>query len=74
MGFARDNKRARLLMSAPSVGIIVALTYVSAIDDPGRFRLSKAVGPHFGLTPNGRSPAGAAATASAATIPLFMAV
>jgi transposase len=48
---ARDSKRARLLMSAPGVGVIVALTYVSAIDDPGRFRSSKAVGPHFGLTP-----------------------
>jgi transposase len=48
---ARDSKRARLLMSAPGVGVIVALTYVSAIDDPGRFRSSKAVGAHFGLTP-----------------------
>ena len=51
VGFARDNSRARLLMSAPGVGVIVALTYASAIDDPGRFRSSKAVGPHFGLTP-----------------------
>ena len=33
------------------VGTIVALTYASAIDDPGRFRSSKAVGAHFGLTP-----------------------
>ena len=31
---ARDDKRARLMMSAPGVGAIVALTYVSAIDDP----------------------------------------
>jgi transposase len=51
VSLARDDKRARLLMSAPGVGVIVALTYVSAIDDPGRFRSSKAVGPHFGLTP-----------------------
>jgi len=29
----------------------VALTFVSAMDDPGRFRSSKAVGAHFGLTP-----------------------
>jgi transposase len=48
---ARDDTRARLLMSAPGVGAIVSLTYVSAIDDPGRFKSSKAVGPHFGLTP-----------------------
>jgi transposase len=47
---ARDDKRARLLMSAPGVGSIVALTYVAAIDDPGRFRSSKAAGAHFGLT------------------------
>ena len=38
-------------MSAPGVGVIVALTFVSAIDDPTRFKSSKAVGPHFGLTP-----------------------
>jgi transposase len=38
-------------MSAPGVGAIVALTYVSAIDDPARFRSSRMVGPHFGLTP-----------------------
>jgi transposase len=38
-------------MTAPGVGPIVALTYASAVDDPGRFRFSKAVGAHFGLTP-----------------------
>ena len=38
-------------MSTPGVGAIVALTYVSAIDDPARFKSSKAVGAHFGLTP-----------------------
>jgi transposase len=31
--------------------VIVALTFVAAVDDPGRFRSSKAVGAHFGLTP-----------------------
>lgn len=48
---ARADERARLIMSAPGVGAIVALTYVSAIDDPSRFSSSKRVGPHFGLTP-----------------------
>ena len=48
---ARDDDRARRLMSAPGVGTIVALTYVSAIDDPTRFKSSKMVGPYFGLTP-----------------------
>jgi transposase len=48
---ARLDTRARLLMSIPSVGTIVALTYASAIDDPARFTSSKRVGAHFGLTP-----------------------
>jgi transposase len=48
---ARGDAKARLLMSTPAVGPIVALTYASAIDDPGRFKSSKRVGPHFGLTP-----------------------
>jgi transposase len=50
-GRAREDERARLLMTTPGVGVIVALTYVAAMDDPGRFRSSKAVGAHFGLTP-----------------------
>ncbi len=41
---------AKLLMTTPSVGAIVALTYAAAIDDPKRFRSSKATGAHFGLT------------------------
>lgn len=48
---ARSDGRVRLLMSTPGVGAIVALTYVSAIDDPARFKSSKGVGAHFGLTP-----------------------
>ncbi len=48
---ARSHAKARLLMTTPSVGPIVALTYASAVDDPGRFRSSKAAGAHFGLTP-----------------------
>jgi len=48
---ARADAKAKLLMSAPAVGPIVALTYASAIDDPRRFKSSKRVGAHFGLTP-----------------------
>jgi transposase len=48
---ARSDASAKLLMSTPSVGPIVALTYAAAIDDPARFRLSKQAGAHFGLTP-----------------------
>jgi len=48
---ARSDERARLLMSAPGVGALVALTYAAAIDDPGRFTSSKQAGAHFGMTP-----------------------
>src|SRR6266481_179624 len=48
---ARSDMRTRLLMSTPAVGPIVALTYASAIDDPARFKSSKQVGAHFGMTP-----------------------
>jgi len=48
---ARTDTRARLLMTTPGVGMIVALTYACAIDDPARFKSSKIVGGHFGLTP-----------------------
>jgi transposase len=48
---ARQDPRIKLLMSAPGVGAIVAATYVAAIDDPARFKSSRDVGPHFGLTP-----------------------
>ena len=51
VALARQDTRARLLMSTPGVGVLVALTYAAAIDDPARFRSSKAVGAHFGLTP-----------------------
>ena|ERR1700752_998890 len=33
------------------VGAIVAITFKSGVDDPTRFRRSRDVGPHFGLTP-----------------------
>ncbi len=48
---AKSDSRVRLLMTAPGVGPIVGLSYVSAIDDPGRFTSSKTAGAHFGLTP-----------------------
>ena len=48
---ARQDARARLLMSIPSVGPIIALTFAAAIDDPARFKSSKSVGAHFGMTP-----------------------
>jgi len=48
---ARSDVRARLLMSVPGVGVVVSLTYSSAIDDARRFQSSKNVGAYFGITP-----------------------
>jgi transposase len=38
-------------MTAPCVGTVVALTFVSVIDDPARFPKSRSVGAYLGLTP-----------------------
>jgi transposase len=48
---ARQLQECRLLMSIPGVGPINALTYVSTIEDPARFRHSADVGAYLGLTP-----------------------
>jgi len=47
----RDDAVCRRLMTVPSVGPLVAITYKSAIDDPHRIAKSKAAGALFGLTP-----------------------
>ncbi len=47
----RADDICRRLMTTPGVGALTALTFKSAVDDPARFTSSKAVGPHFGLTP-----------------------
>ena len=39
------------LMTVPGVGTIAALTFKGAIDDPTRFKRSRTVAAHFGLTP-----------------------
>jgi transposase len=39
------------LMSAPGVGFVTALTYKAGVDDPTRFKHSRTVAAHFGLTP-----------------------
>lgn len=51
MLLAKDDGVCRLLMSAPGVGPFVALTYRASIDEPARFRRSRAVGAHVGLAP-----------------------
>jgi transposase len=47
---ARSDERVRLLTTMPGVGALIGLSYVAAIDDPSRFRSSRSVGAHFGLT------------------------
>jgi transposase len=47
----RADPVCRQLMSVPGVGAVVAITFRSGVDDPARFRRSRDVGPHFGLTP-----------------------
>jgi transposase len=51
LDIVRDNGLCRRLMTVPGVGAIVAITFTTAVDDPARFRRSRAVGAHFGLTP-----------------------
>jgi transposase len=47
----RNDPVCRRLMTVPSIGPVVVLGFVAAIDDPTRFRRSRSVGVHFGLTP-----------------------
>jgi transposase len=47
----RHDPICRRLMTAPGVGVVVALTYRATIDQPQRFVHSRAVGAHVGLTP-----------------------
>ncbi|MCY1741082.1 transposase [Ensifer sp. SL37] len=49
---ARADPVVQTLMTAPGVGAIVALTFRNAVDDAGRFKRSKDVGPWLGLTPS----------------------
>jgi transposase len=51
LAIVREDAVCRRLMSVPGVGALVAVTFTSAVDDPSRFRSSRAVGAHFGLTP-----------------------
>lgn len=51
VAMARSDPTTRLLMTAPGVGVIVALSFRSAVDDPSRFRRTRDVGSWLGLTP-----------------------
>ena len=51
LAIVKHDAVCRQLMTVPGVGALVAITFKSAVDDPGRFAKSRAVGAHFGLTP-----------------------
>jgi transposase len=51
LAIVRADNVCRRLMTVPGVGVLTALTFKSAVDDPTRFTSSKALGAHFGLTP-----------------------
>ena len=51
IAIARQDQVVKRLMTAPGVGVLVALAYVSVIDDPERFAKSSSVGAYVGLTP-----------------------
>lgn len=42
----------RRFMTVPGVGPVTALAFKAAVDDPTRFRRSRTLGAHFGLTPH----------------------
>lgn len=47
----RQDRRCRLLMTAPGVGCVTAISYVAAIGRPEEFRSGRAVSAWIGLTP-----------------------
>ena len=50
LAIVNDDEVCRRLMTIPSVGPVVALTFRATVDVPARFRKSKSVGAAFGLT------------------------
>ncbi|MER8576399.1 transposase [Mesorhizobium sp. M1409] len=53
---AKQNAIARLLMTAPCVGAVIALSVASTYDDASRFRRSSSAGAYLGLTPRRYEP------------------
>lgn len=47
----KANPTCKLLMTVPGIGALTGLAYVSTVEDPARFKQSRAVGAHCGLTP-----------------------
>jgi transposase len=51
LSFAKHSNPCRRLMTIPGVGALTAVSFITAVDDPARFRRSSGVGTYFGLTP-----------------------
>lgn len=49
--YAKEDRVCKRLMSIPGVGVLTAIAFKTTIDNPARFRRSRDVGPHLGLTP-----------------------
>jgi transposase len=47
----RTDPICQRLMTVPGVGLVTSLTFKAGVDDAGRFRSSRNVAAHFGLTP-----------------------
>ena len=47
----KSDPTCRHLMSVPGIGVLSVLAYVSMVEDPARFKHSRSVGAHLGLTP-----------------------
>ena len=47
----KSSPVCRHLMSAPGIGVLPVLAYVSMVENPARFGRSRSVGAHLGLTP-----------------------
>jgi transposase len=48
---AQSDSVCQRFMTTPGVGFVTALTFKAGVDDPTRFRRSRTVAAHFGLTP-----------------------
>ncbi len=57
LAIVRDEPVCRRLMTVPGVGPLTALAFRATVDRPERFRRSRDVGAHLGLTPR-RYPSG----------------
>lgn len=55
---AQRDESIKLLATAPGVGLIVAATFVSVIDDAKRFKNAQAVGSYLGLAPSENTTGG----------------